>query len=143
MAILVTGAAGMLAESLVPILRQMDHEILATDINVSDSGCAFLDVRDYEKLWLIASRDFKPDLIVHLAAETDVDKCELYPNHAYKTNALGTHNVALICKRLRIPMVYVSTAGVFDGTKEGPYTEFDEPHPINVYGMSKLMGRTM
>ncbi len=77
---------------------------------------------------------------MHLAAETDVDKCELEPDQAYLTNTIGTQNVALSCQKRDIIMVYVSTIGVFDGNKPEPYTEFDEPNPINVYGKSKLWG---
>lgn len=139
MKILVTGAAGMLADSLVPTLRQKSCRVFSTDINISGSGCTFLDVRDHDQVQRFARRT-RPDLIVHLAAETDVDKCEVEPDHAYRTNALGTQNVALVCKKLKIPIVYVSTAGVFDGRKDEPYTEFDEPHPINAYGSSKLAG---
>jgi dTDP-4-dehydrorhamnose reductase len=142
MKILVTGAAGMLAESLVPALQRAGNEVLPTDIDVSDSGCLFLDVRNYGEVWQAAPRRFRPDLVVHLAAETDVDRCELEPDHAYRTNALGTQNVALLCKKLKIPIVYISTVGVFDGEKGEPYTEFDEPRPINVYGCSKLAGET-
>ena len=140
MKILVTGAAGMLGDSLVPALRHMNHHVRSTDINVLNMEYDYLDVRDYREIWRFASCTFKPDLVAHLAAETDVDKCELDPDHAYRTNALGTQNVALTCKKLRIPMVYISTAGVFDGKKDHPYTEFDEPCPINVYGSSKLAG---
>jgi len=139
MKILIAGAAGMLADSFVPALRHMKNEILPTDINVSGSGCEFLDVREFGELLRKAST-FAPDLVVHLAAETNVDLCEIDPDHAYRTNAIGTQNVGLACKRLKIPMVYVSTAGVFDGEKEEPYTEFDQPHPINAYGSSKLAG---
>jgi dTDP-4-dehydrorhamnose reductase len=77
---------------------------------------------------------------MHLAAETDVDKCELEPDHAYLTNTIGTQNVALMCQKHDIEMVYISTIGVFYGDKPEPYTEFDEPNPINVYGRSKLEG---
>jgi len=132
----------MLADSLVPALRRTNCDVIPTDINVSRSKCTYLDVRDHDEVWRLASRTFRANLIVHLAAETDVDKCELDPDHAYRTNALGTQNVALACRRLEIPMVYVSTAGVFDGQKEEPYTEFDEPRPVNVYGSSKLAGET-
>jgi dTDP-4-dehydrorhamnose reductase len=112
---------------------------MPTDINVSNSQCTYLDVREFDEV-LRTAVHLKPDLIAHLAAETDVEKCEMDPDHAYRTNAVGTQNVALVCKRLKIPMAYVSTAGVFNGEKQEPYTEFDEPHPINVYGASKLAG---
>jgi dTDP-4-dehydrorhamnose reductase len=79
-------------------------------------------------------------MVFHLAAETDVDRCEREADHAFATNALGTQNVALACGEKDLPMVYISTAGVFDGKKETPYNEFDEARPIIVYGASKLMG---
>ncbi|MGC8622104.1 MAG: dTDP-4-dehydrorhamnose reductase, partial [Caldisphaera sp.] len=138
MKILVTGAAGMLADSLVPELKEREHEVLATDINTA-TGCDYLDVRDYKNFLKIAN-EFEPDLICHLAAETDVDKCQMQPDHAFETNTIGTYNAAIIAKKLRIKLLYVSTAGVFDGNKSEPYTEFDKPNPINIYGLSKLMG---
>lgn len=81
-----------------------------------------------------------PDLVVHTAAMTDVDGCALDPLAAYRANALGTHHVALACQRLDSPMVYISTNEVFDGTKDSPYLEFDEPGAPNPYGASKLAG---
>jgi dTDP-4-dehydrorhamnose reductase len=99
-----------------------------------------LDVRD-----LAAVRReieaFGPDLVAHLAAETDLEKCELDPDHGYRTNTLGTQHVAAVTEQRKATLVYISTAGVFDGEKtSGPYTEFDEPRPINVYGASKYQG---
>src|SRR5207247_10423133 len=87
---------------------------------------------------------FGPELVLHLAAETDLEKCEADPDHAYLTNTLGTHNVALACRDRGVTLAYVSTAGVFDGEKtDGPYTELDDPHPINVDGRSKFAGETI
>jgi dTDP-4-dehydrorhamnose reductase len=82
----------------------------------------------------------QPDLVMHLAAETDVDLCEVQPEYAWETNALGTQNVARACAAAELPLVYISTAGVFDGQKDGAYNELDPAHPINVYGRSKLAG---
>jgi len=101
-----------------------------------------LDVTDLEKVMDVASRR-KPKIIVHLAAETDVDRCEREPDHAYRVNTIGTYNVALACRRVRAKLVYVSTAGVFDGSKKEPYTEEDEPNPQNVYGRTKYLGEVM
>ena len=98
-----------------------------------------LDVRKIADVKAVA-QDYRPDLVMHLAAETDVDLCELDPDHAFQTNTLGTENVALVCRLLDVPMVYISTGGVFDGSKRGPYTEFDTPNPLSVYGRSKLEG---
>jgi len=82
----------------------------------------------------------KPGIVFHLAAETDVDKCEFNKDHAYETNTKGTENIAIACKEHDIPLVYISTGAVFDGEKEGGYTEEDAPNPLSVYGKSKLRG---
>jgi dTDP-4-dehydrorhamnose reductase len=137
--VLVTGAVGMLGTALCDILRERNYEVYATDINTEDERIEFLDVRSYEQVNEVINK-YKPDIVMHLAAETDVDKCELEPDHAYLTNTIGTQNVVLACQKRDITMVYISTIGVFDGNKLEPYTEFDEPNPINVYGKSKLKG---
>jgi dTDP-4-dehydrorhamnose reductase len=139
MKILLTGAAGMLGSALCPTLTQRKHEVFATDLSPSDEEIKFLDVRDYGKTKETV-RKVQPDMVMHLAAETDVDKCELEPDHAFLTNSIGTQNVTLVCQKQNIPMVYISTIGVFYGDKHEPYTEFDNPNPINVYGQSKLEG---
>jgi len=139
MKILVTGAAGMLGSALCPILRKKGHEVFSTDVNTSDEGIEYLDVKSYEKVKGVIEK-IKPDMVMHLAAETDVDKCELEPDHAFVTNTIGTQNVSLTCQKRDILMIYISTIGVFYGDKPELYTEFDEPNPINVYGRSKLEG---
>lgn len=78
------------------------------------------------------------DVVLHLAAATDVDACELQPEMAFRVNTLGTRNVAAACKETGAAMVYVSTAGVFDG--DTIFTELDTPHPANMYGITKLAG---
>lgn len=139
--ILVTGAAGGLAAALCPALEKRRHAVVPTDIvrDASPLHVHHLDVRDFVEVNAVV-QEHRPDLVMHLAAETDVDRCELDPDHAFRTNALGTENVALMCQREQLPMVYISTGGVFDGAKRGPYTEFDTPNPVNVYGCSKLAG---
>lgn len=138
MRILITGAGGMLGSSMIPISREAGHEVYATDKNKS-KGIDYLDVREYDQVLDWASR-LRPDFIFHLAAETDLEVCENNPPYAYTTNTLGTQNVALVCKKLGIKMVYIGTAGIFDGQKEGFYNEFDEAIPLSVYGKSKLEG---
>jgi dTDP-4-dehydrorhamnose reductase len=124
--ILVTGAAGMVGSYC-----RWDDAV-RTDIDD-------LDVRSWTT---VRERigELRPGWVLHLAAETDVDACEVNPTHAFHTNALGTRNVVLACLEFDVPLAYISTAGVFDGTKPDPYHEFDPPYPINVYGRSKLAG---
>jgi dTDP-4-dehydrorhamnose reductase len=139
MRILVTGAAGMLGSALCPTLTQRGHRVFATDLIKEYDQIQHLDVRVYKQLDEIVGK-IEPDMVMHLAAETDVDKCEIEPDHAFLTNTIGTQNVGLICQKRNIVMVYISTIGVFYGDKIDPYTEFDIPNPINVYGRSKLEG---
>ena len=139
MKILVTGANGMLGSALCPALTQRGHEVFATDLASSYEEIKYLDVRDYKQIEEIVGK-VQPDMVMHLAAETDVDKCEIEPDHAFLTNTIGTQNVSLVCQRRSIRMVYISTIGVFYGDKPEPYSEFDNPNPINVYGRSKLEG---
>lgn len=138
MKILVTGAAGMLGTSLIPVLDAREHTVKATDINLLDSRISRLDVRNIEEFMEVGS-DFRPDLIMHLAAETDLEVCESRVDYAYEENFIGTQNACRLCHEHDTPLVFISTAGVFDGTKRGaPYTEFDSPNPVNVYGASKF-----
>jgi len=143
MRILITGAGGMLGSALVPALVAAGHEVHPTDL-VTDAGYASfplgrLDVRSRDDVARWMAR-VEPDFVAHLAAETDLEVCEARPDHAYETNALATKHVALACRSARVPLAYVSTAGVFDGRSQDPYTEFDAPNPINYYGRSKLEG---
>lgn len=134
---LVTGANGMLGSAVIPALLDAGHEVLASDI--VNHNLYHLDVRDPDAV-LAYSSWFKPDLVAHLAAETSLEVCEDNPDHAWLTNALGTRNTAIACRKLGVPMAYISSAGVFDGEQDDPYTEFDVPAPINVYGASKYEG---
>ena len=147
MKILVTGAAGMLGSSLVPTLTDAGHDVVATDIDMSDPRpwaargprLQWLDVRQRVEVKDCFS-SVRPDLVLHLAAETSLEISDIDPDHAYLTNTIATKYVALQARAAGIPMVYVSTAEVFDGTKTGPYTEFDWPNPVNTYGASKYDG---
>ena len=112
---------------------EFDEPLDLTDIDT-------LDVRDLDAV-RGRIRPNQYSAVIHLGAETDVDRCEREPEHAFRTNAVGTQNVALACQSSRTVMVYTSTAGVFGGDgATGPFTEQDPPHPANVYGASKLAG---
>ena len=134
MRVLVTGAKGMLGLDLRDVFEQK-YEVVATDVEE-------MDVRDHGLVFQTMN-EVRPDLVVHLAGITDVDKCEIEPDLAYSVNALGTRNVALACQRVGATMVYVSTLAVFDGTKCEPYTEFDRPNPQSQYARAKYQGEVV
>lgn len=131
MKILVTGSNGMLGKDLLPLLRER-HEpvgITRTEADITDE----LQVRH-------AIQGTSPEIVIHAAAMTAVDDCELRPELAFKANAEGTRHVAAACAELGVPMFYVSTDYVFDGEKAEPYVETDQTHPVSIYGKSKLEG---
>ena len=139
MRVFITGAAGMLGTAVCAELDRSGCQIVGTELKGNGDGLLPLDIRDWEEVRRAIS-EYRPDVVLHLAAETDVDRCEREPDHAYATNALGAENVAWACREQEAVMVYISTANVFDGEKPDPYTEYDRPGSINVYGRSKLEG---
>ena len=139
---LVTGANGMLGTALCNTLRKHGYKVLATDINTSEADIEYLDVTDKTKV-IAALERFRPAIVFHLAAETDVDKCEKEIEHAYLVNTIGTENVALACQQMNLLMIYISTAAIFDGKKKRPYTEFDRPNPLSIYAKSKFAGENI
>ncbi len=98
-----------------------------------------LDVTDLKEVLAVCRKNM-PKVIIHLAAETDVDRCERDVTYAYMINAIGTYNMAVAAKDVGAKLVYVSTSAVFDGEKEGPYLESDVPRPQNYYGHTKYLG---
>lgn len=132
MKILVTGAKGMLGQDLCPILEDENFEVFETDIDN-------LDITNIENIEEILNENH-PDYVIHCAAYTNVDKAEEDKDTAFKINAEGTKNLATICDKLDIPIIYISTDYVFDGTKKGKYLPNEDTNPINIYGESKLAG---
>jgi dTDP-4-dehydrorhamnose reductase len=130
----VIGAKGMLGRDLMGTLLSSlpDDEVVGWDIEEIDIQKERDTVFKIEKL--------QPDIVIHIAAYTDVDGCESDEGRAFAVNAEGTRYVALAVSRCQAKMVYLSTDYVFDGNKREPYLESDIPHPLNVYGRSKLQG---
>ena len=124
----------MLGRDLTGVLHSSfpDDEVVGWDIEEIDIQKGEESVFKIEKL--------RPDIIIHVAAYTDVDGCERDEEKAFAVNAEGTNYVALAASRCRAKLVYLSTDYVFDGNKKEPYVESDLPHPLNVYGRSKLQG---
>ena len=91
------------------------------------------DVRDAVEL-------FRPDVVINCVATADVDRCEIDRDWAFAVNASGPRFLARACREFGADIVHVSTDYVFDGSKEGFYTQEDEPKPLSVYGAAKLAG---
>jgi dTDP-4-dehydrorhamnose reductase len=133
MKIMITGAQGQLGQELKEVLgKERKNE-------VTGLGHRELDVTKLDELKQAAQNNL-PEVIIHAAANTNVDQCELDQDSAYLVNALGTRNVAVVASMVGAKLVYMSTDYVFSGKLGRPYTEFDEPEPLNVYGRSKLAG---
>ncbi len=130
MRVLITGADGQVGRELVEAFA--DHDVVAC-------GHGALDVTQRDRV-LGAVTDLVPDEVVHAAAWTAVDACESDPGRAYAVNALGVRHVAEAARRVGAHLTSFSTDYVFDGTKTGPYLEWDQPAPRSVYGASKLAG---
>lgn len=130
MRIAITGANGQVGQELVRALSPTHTIIPLTHADVA------LEVRSAVD-HLVALR---PEYVVHAAAWTDVDGCARDRERALLVNGIGTQHVALACQHLDIPLLYISTNEVFDGTANQPYLEFDRPAPINAYGYSKWAG---
>lgn len=130
MRVLITGAGGQLGRELLDVFAGGDR--VACD---RDS----LDVTDRDHVRSVIG-EAEPDVVVHSAAWTDVDGCELDPDRALRVNALGTRNVAEAARAVGARVCYVSTDYVFDGRSARPYTEWDAPRPLSSYGRSKLGG---
>lgn len=132
MKVLVTGANGQLGYDVVKELQKQNIECYGAARKDFD----IVDFNGTEKF--IAN--YMPDVVIHCAAYTYVDKAEDEQGLCYLVNASATENIAEICKKINAKMLYISTDYVFDGTKDGFYEVEDEPNPINVYGKTKLLG---
>ena len=115
-----------------------DYEIKCTDKDVNEDWLSFLDFRDFEA-YKKDVEDFAPDYLFHLGAYTDLEFCEENVNDTYITNTLAVENAVYIANQLDIPLLYISTAGIFDGKKDF-YDDWDTPNPLGVYARSKYMG---
>lgn len=129
MKILITGASGTIGTALQHTLKEYD---LITprryELNICNEGHI---------------KKMSADFIIHLAGETDHEYCDINPSNCYFVNTIGTANMVNLAMDLRIPIIYISTASVFDGKKGEPYDVDDDPNPINHYNKSKFYGELM
>ena len=135
--IYMAGVGGMLGEAFYKVFNT-GYELKCTDIAVNEEWLSYLDFRDLES-YKNDVRDFQPDYLFHIGAHTSLEYCEDQPEDAYSTNTLAVENAVLIANSLDIPLLYISTAGIFDGKKQ-LYDDWDTPNPLGVYARSKFMG---
>ena len=135
--IYIAGCGGMLGEAFYKKFSA-DHILKCTDINVNNNWLTSLDFRDPESYKKDVA-DFQPDWLFHIGAHTDLEYCELNVEETYLTNTESVKHAVNISNELGIPLLYISTAGIFDGLK-GTYDEDDQPNPIGHYAKSKYLG---
>ncbi|WP_207510765.1 SDR family oxidoreductase [Longitalea luteola] len=149
MKILITGANGLLGQHLTKLLLSKNYQVVAT--SRGESRLPFepsgnytyhsMDVADGFQTAAVMSLE-KPDVVVHAAAMTQVDECELRPQQCERINVQGTSQILTDAETFSSHFIYISTDFVFDGEK-GNYAEEDDPRPISLYGFSKLQAESM
>lgn len=144
MKVLITGAKGQLGKQITNILRNGQSEIgkLPKEYENVEIIGVDVDVLDITDINAVRSylTDVKPEIIINCAAYTNVDACESNEDLAFKINALGSRNLAIISNEVNAKLVHVSTDYVFSGEGTVPFKEYDETIPVSVYGKTKLAG---
>ncbi len=135
--IYIAGSGGMLGEAFYSQFKN-DYTLKCTDKDVNEEWLSFLDFRDLDA-YKKDVEAFKPDYLFHLGAYTDLEYCEKNVEDTYLTNTISVENAVYIANALDIPLLYISTAGIFDGNKD-LYDDWDQPNPLGVYARSKFMG---
>ena len=128
----IVGSESQVGKAILSVLDPMELEVLCTDKEE-------LDITETEAV-LSYGEINRPDIIINCAAVTDTKLCEAEPELAYRVNALGARNLSLVARKHNAKIVQLSTDDVFDGHNTKPYTEFDDTHPLTVYGRSKRAG---
>ncbi len=149
MKVLVTGANGLLGQHLIKVLLHKNYQVIAT--SRGESRLPFqptdnytyheMDVANAMETFSVMSLE-KPDVVVHAAAMTQVDDCELRPQQCEKINVQGTSQILTDAETFSSHFIFISTDFVFDGEK-GNYSEEEDTKPISLYGFSKLQAESM
>lgn len=144
MKILITGAKGQLGNELIDIIKKGRAEIGEIKESLKSSEVIALDVDELDITELKSVKkvlsQYKPDIVINCAAATNVDGCEGNEDLAFKINALGARNLAIISEEIGAKLVQVSTDYVFSGQGVSPLKEYELTAPTSVYGKTKLLG---
>jgi len=132
---MITGAAGLVGRAVAEAWARAGDQIVGFDH-------AALDITDEQEVYATIERE-RPEVLINCAAWTDVDGCELNPERAQTVNARGPHLLARACRRAGALLITISTDYVFDGEKDGFYTQRDQPNPQSAYAVSKLAGERL
>ncbi len=132
------GVGGMLGEAFYKQFKD-NYDIKCTDIDVNEDWLSFLDFRG-EDAYRKEVTNFNPDYLFHIGAYTDLEYCELHVTDTYETNTKSVEYAVSIANDLNIPLLYISTAGIFDGKKDKYFDETDLPNPKSHYAKSKYFG---
>ncbi|MFH1850132.1 MAG: SDR family oxidoreductase [archaeon] len=135
MKVAVIGASGNLGNCIASEFSK-GHSVVGTYHKSRQAGLLQLDITDRKAVMAFIGMK-RPRLVIHADGITDVNHCDAKPEHAESVNVDGTANLIEACKLTGSKLIYVSTDFVFDG-KKGGYSEEDAPHPVNVYGRTKL-----
>jgi len=149
MKVLITGANGLLGQHVTKVLLDRNYQVVAT--SRGESRLPFqpsgnytyheMDVANALETFYVMDLE-KPDVVVHAAAMTQVDDCELRPQQCERINVQGTSQILTDAETFSSHFIYISTDFVFDGEK-GSYTEEEDTKPISLYGFSKLQAESM
>ena len=130
--VLITGASGLVGKASIEHCTANGDKVVAYDHKL-------LEIADASQVETVLKSE-KPDAVINCAAWTDVDGCESDAGKAERVNALGPENLARYCREVNAAFLTISTDYVFDGFKDGFYTQRDNPRPLSVYGRFKLDG---
>ena len=135
--IYMAGVGGMLGEAFYKTYGPA-NTLRCTDKDVNADWLSYLDFRD-TAAYIKEVEDFAPDYLFHIGAHTSLEYCEANIDDAYLTNTLPVETATKLANRLDIPLLYISTAGIFDGAQD-TYDDWDQPAPLGHYARSKYMG---
>lgn len=135
--IYVAGCGGMLGKAIHDVFEKK-YILKCTDKDVNEDWIEYLDFRNFDEYENDVT-NFNPDFLFHIGAFTDLEYCETHEDETYFNNAICVEQAVRIANKLDIPIIYISTAGIFDGSKEY-FDDWDTPNPMDVYARAKYMG---